>query len=146
MEDFTQGRNVTELPHETTRFDWDTTVQGLLPPKSPPVFASPWARSQATFRDVLSHISGVGRRVMRFRIGAYANPPSDCSQDFVYGDEESPISLLQRMQHLRPAYELRERFSYTNMVNSYLLSAGLGTDRIYSSTRSVHTLSPSTLV
>lgn len=61
MEDFSMERNVTELPSELKRFDWETKVQDVLPPEFPPIFAKPWTSAQATFRDVSSHMSGVGR-------------------------------------------------------------------------------------
>lgn len=63
MEDYALGGNVTELPPGLAHFDWDTKVQDVLPAGFPPLFASFAARSQATFRDVFSHMSGVGRQV-----------------------------------------------------------------------------------
>lgn len=145
MEDYALGRNVTKLPPGLAHFDWDTKLQDILPRELPPIFASSWARSQATFRDVLSHMSGIGRRVTIPNRSTYTDRISPRSQDFVYGDDESPISLLQHLQHLRPVYELRERFSYANFVCSLLALPGLRVHNTYSSTRFVLTLSPSTL-
>ncbi|KAH9922373.1 beta-lactamase/transpeptidase-like protein [Fomitopsis serialis] len=107
MEDYALGRNVTALPHKVDRVDFETKIQDVFRADDPPLFADSWARSQASFRDVLLHMSGIG------------------SQDFVYGDYESPVSILEHMEHLRPAYELRERFSYTNLfytIGAHLIS------------------------
>ncbi|TFY68039.1 hypothetical protein EVJ58_g1251 [Rhodofomes roseus] len=97
MEDYALGRNVTALPRGMEQFNWETKIREMFDTQSPLIFADPWARSQASLLDVLSHMSGIG------------------SQEFVYSDMDSPTSVLQRVEHLRPAYELRERFSYTNI-------------------------------
>jgi hypothetical protein len=44
------------------------------------------------------------------------------SHDFAYSHRETVETLLQKMAYLRPARELREDFSYINLVCSECLS------------------------
>lgn len=57
MNDFATGRNVTALPNGVHRFDWYTKVKDILP--NDWQLMDEWATEKATFRDILSHQSGM---------------------------------------------------------------------------------------
>ena len=59
MDDFTNGRNNTPLPAGVTRFDWHSKVADIIPDDWK--LMDEWASAKATFRDVLSHQSGLPR-------------------------------------------------------------------------------------
>ena len=63
MDDFAHGRNSTSLPDGVNVFDWRTKVKDMLP--NDWKLMDEWASEKATFRDILSHVSGLHR---------YANP------------------------------------------------------------------------
>ncbi|PCH42876.1 beta-lactamase/transpeptidase-like protein [Wolfiporia cocos MD-104 SS10] len=105
IDDFAHGRNVTPLPPNVPRFDWDTKIHALLPDDW--ALADEWASSKANLRDVLSHVSGMPRH------------------DFSYGPGDSPRSVTRKLRDLQPAYELRQKWSYNNMMYkmaSYLVA------------------------
>ncbi|KAI0945939.1 hypothetical protein AcV7_010047 [Taiwanofungus camphoratus] len=103
IDDFAQGRNVTPLPPGISRLDWSTKVADLLPDDW--ALADVWANKKASLRDVLGHVSGVPRH------------------DYSYGPGDSLKDVVRRLQALRPAYELREKWSYNNQM--YKLGAYL---------------------
>ncbi|KAI0944294.1 hypothetical protein AcW1_002041 [Taiwanofungus camphoratus] len=103
IDDFAQGRNVTPLPPGISRLDWSTKVADLLPDDW--ALADAWANKKASLRDVLGHVSGVPRH------------------DYSYGPGDSLKDVVRRLQALRPAYELREKWSYNNQM--YKLGAYL---------------------
>ena len=39
-----------------------------------------------------------------------------CRHDASYGPSDTPQDMITRLKHLRPAFELREQFSYNNIV------------------------------
>ncbi|KAI6044606.1 beta-lactamase/transpeptidase-like protein [Pisolithus marmoratus] len=96
MDDFTNGRNVTALPPGLTELTWHTRVKDLLPGEWQLMDES--ASERANLKDILSHVSGVPRH------------------DFSYGLYDTPLDVIQRLKHLRPAFELREQWSYNNMM------------------------------
>lgn len=59
MDDYAHGRNNTPLPAGVTRFDWYSKVADILPDDWK--LADEWASQKATFRDVLSHQTGLPR-------------------------------------------------------------------------------------
>lgn len=59
MDDFQHGRNATPLPAGVAQFDWYTKVKDILPDDWQLMDA--WATEKATFRDILSHQSGLPR-------------------------------------------------------------------------------------
>ncbi|KAI0027306.1 beta-lactamase/transpeptidase-like protein, partial [Vararia minispora EC-137] len=96
MDDFAQGQNTTPLPEGLLRFDWDTKVKDLLPDEW--VLMDRWATEMATIHDILSHVSGIP------------------AHDLAYSRGDSSKDIVARLKYLRPAFELRERFSYTNLM------------------------------
>ncbi|KAI0752773.1 beta-lactamase/transpeptidase-like protein [Daedaleopsis nitida] len=105
MDDYAHGRNVTPLPDGVTRFDWDTRLCDLLPGQWG--LQDEWAESRLSLRDAFSHMSGMPRH------------------DYSYRPGETAAHVLQRLKHLRPAYELREQWMYNNqmfMIGAHLIS------------------------
>ncbi|KAH7927509.1 beta-lactamase/transpeptidase-like protein [Leucogyrophana mollusca] len=105
IDDFASGKNITSLPSGLATFDWDTKVKNILP--------GDWklmdegATEKATIRDILAHVSG------------------QPAQDLSYATSDSPIDVIRNMRHIRPAFELREKFHYTNhmyILASYIIS------------------------
>ncbi|EPS99303.1 hypothetical protein FOMPIDRAFT_114665 [Fomitopsis schrenkii] len=105
MDDFAQGRNVTPLPAGITIFDWETKLVHLLPGEW--ALEYEWASEKANVRDALSHVTGMPRH------------------DFSYAPGDTPQGIVNNLRNLRPAYELRQKWSYNNqmfMVGAYLVS------------------------
>ncbi|KAI0315536.1 beta-lactamase/transpeptidase-like protein [Amylostereum chailletii] len=120
MDDYANGRNVTPLPLNVARLGWDTKLTDLLPDEW--MLMDAWASEKANLRDILSHTSGLPRH------------------DFSYHRTDTTTDVLLRQRFLRPAFELRERFSYTNQmyaVGAHVVSKYTGsfvdyaTDRIF---------------
>ena len=97
MEDFAQGSNRTALPTNVARLSWDTKLADLLPDQW--VLMDEWATYGAKLKDIFSHVSGLPRH------------------DYSYSRDDTSESVLVRLRDLRPAYELRERYSYSNIVS-----------------------------
>ena len=57
MDDYAHGRNITPLPDGVGTFDWHTKVQDILPDDWK--LMDDWASQKASFRDILSHQSGL---------------------------------------------------------------------------------------
>lgn len=96
MDDFANGRNVTALPLGLMELTWHTKVKDLLPGEWR--LMDEWASERANLKDILSHVSGVPRH------------------DFAYGPHDTPLDVVRRLKHLRPAFELREHWSYNNIM------------------------------
>lgn len=96
MDDFDHGRNVTPLPTALTEFNWHTLVQDILPGEWQ--LMDDWASKKANLKDILSHVSGLPRH------------------DYSYGPHDSPRDEVLGMRYLRPAFELREQWSYNNKM------------------------------
>ncbi|KAG2135710.1 beta-lactamase/transpeptidase-like protein [Suillus bovinus] len=94
MDDYQYGRNVTPLPPALSEFNWHTLVQDILPGEWQ--LMDEWASKKANIKDILSHVSGLPRH------------------DYSYGPYDSPKDEVLRMRYLRPAFELREQWSYNN--------------------------------
>ncbi|KAI6121290.1 beta-lactamase/transpeptidase-like protein [Pisolithus sp. B1] len=90
MDDFANGKNITALPPGLTELTWYTKVKDLLPGEWQLI--DEWASERANLKDILSHVTGVPR-------------PYD-----------TPLDVVRRLKHLRPAFELRERWSYNNLM------------------------------
>ncbi|TFY81752.1 hypothetical protein EWM64_g2261, partial [Hericium alpestre] len=103
IDDYAHGRNTTPLPAGVDTFDWDTKIKALLPEDWAPM--DKWANEKVSLKDILSHISGIPRH------------------DFSYGPNDTLPDAVRKLQHLRPAFELREKWSYNNMM--YMLGAHL---------------------
>ncbi|TCD62785.1 hypothetical protein EIP91_006403 [Steccherinum ochraceum] len=109
MDDFARGKNVTALPADVNVFDWSTKVVDLLPGQWQ--LEDEWATKKANIRDILSHVSGVPRH------------------DYSPSRTDAPIDVLLNLRNLRPAYELREQWSYNNLMYisaSHLISVYSG--------------------
>ncbi|KAH9919588.1 beta-lactamase/transpeptidase-like protein [Fomitopsis serialis] len=105
MDDFAQGRNVTPLPDGVTRFDWQTKVNDLLPDEW--ALDDEWASVKTNIRDTLSHVTGMPRH------------------DYSYAPGDTLSGLVKNLRNLRPAYELRQKWSYNNQMfktGAYIIS------------------------
>ncbi|TFK79087.1 beta-lactamase/transpeptidase-like protein [Polyporus arcularius HHB13444] len=96
MDDFAHGRNVTALPPAIAEFTWDTKVLDLLPEDW--ALDDQWATKKANIRDILTHVSGLTRH------------------DFSLLKDDSPMYLIKRLRYMKQKYELRERWSYNNLM------------------------------
>lgn len=96
MDDYEYGRNVTPLPPALSEFNWHTLVQDILPGEWQ--LMDDWASKKANIKDILSHVSGLPRH------------------DYSYGPHDTPKDDVSRMRYLRPAFELREQWSYNNKM------------------------------
>ena len=96
MDDFANGRNLTALPNSLSTLDWDTKLVDLLPGEWK--LMDEWAERKAKLKDIFSHTSGLPRH------------------DYAYSREDTATTVLARLDQLRPAFELRERYSYNNIV------------------------------
>lgn len=96
MDDFEHGRNVTPLPPALTEFNWHSTVHDILPGEWQ--LMDEWASKKANMKDILSHVSGLPRH------------------DYSYGPYDSAKDAVLRLRYLRPAFELREQWSYNNQM------------------------------
>jgi hypothetical protein len=43
------------------------------------------------------------------------------SHDFAYMPSDLPVDLIRKMRHLRPSFELREKYQYNNQVSHLVL-------------------------
>ncbi|KAG8221711.1 beta-lactamase/transpeptidase-like protein [Butyriboletus roseoflavus] len=96
IDDFANGNNVTALPSGLTELTWHTRLRELLPGDWQ--LMDEWASERANLRDILSHVSGVPRH------------------DASYGPSDTPQEMITRLKYLRPAFELREQWSYNNIM------------------------------
>ncbi|KAI6121289.1 beta-lactamase/transpeptidase-like protein [Pisolithus sp. B1] len=96
IDDFANGRNVTALPPGLTELTWHTKVKDLLLGEWQLI--DEWASERANLKDILSHVTGVPRH------------------DFSYGPYDTPLDVIRRLRHLKPAFELREQWSYSNIM------------------------------
>ncbi|KAH9855877.1 beta-lactamase/transpeptidase-like protein [Lenzites betulinus] len=96
MDDYALGRNATPLPISASDFHWDTKIQDLLPDEW--TLWDKWANTKTTIRDALGHVTGLPRHDYSYR-------PGDTAQD-----------VLRRLRHLPPAWDLREKWSYNNLM------------------------------
>ncbi|KAI6135848.1 beta-lactamase/transpeptidase-like protein [Pisolithus thermaeus] len=104
MDDFANGKNVTALPSGATELTWHTKVKDLLPGEWQLI--DEWASERTNLKDILSHVTGVPRH------------------DFAYRPYDTPLDVVRRLKHLRPAFELREQWSYNNLVKFHHLLRG----------------------
>ncbi|KAG1754554.1 beta-lactamase/transpeptidase-like protein [Suillus lakei] len=103
IDDFDHGRNVTPLPTALTEFNWHTLVQDILPGEWQ--LMDDWASKKANLKDILSHMSGL-----------------PC-HDYSFGPHDNPKDEVLRMRYLRPAFELREQWSYNYNNNMFMVAA-----------------------
>ncbi|KAF8436227.1 beta-lactamase/transpeptidase-like protein [Boletus edulis BED1] len=105
IDDFEHGRNVTALPTGVTELTWHTRLRDVLPGPGGEGWAlmDTWASERANFKDILGHVSGVPRH------------------DAAYGPSDKPLDMIGRLRYLRPAFELREQWSYNNIM--YMVAA-----------------------
>ncbi|KAF8132810.1 beta-lactamase/transpeptidase-like protein [Boletus edulis] len=105
IDDFEHGRNVTALPTGVTELTWHTRLRDVLPGSGGEGWAlmDTWASERANFKDILGHVSGVPRH------------------DAAYGPSDKPLDMIGRLRYLRPAFELREQWSYNNIM--YMVAA-----------------------
>ena len=76
--------------------EWDDPVAKHLPSLQ---FKDPYLTREITIRDLLTHRGGLG------------------NADFLwYGQDNSTSDILQRVRYLEPAYSMRSRFIYQNVM------------------------------
>ncbi|KZV71816.1 beta-lactamase/transpeptidase-like protein, partial [Peniophora sp. CONT] len=121
IEDYAAGRNVTPLPDGLVRLDWDTKLKDILPGFWELMDGS--ASEMASVKDILSHQTGVPSR-----------------HDLSYSRDDSATDMAARLKYLRPAFEIRERYHYNNimyMTTQHILTTYTGSftdfvrDRIF---------------
>ncbi|VDC03880.1 unnamed protein product [Peniophora sp. CBMAI 1063] len=96
IEDYATGKNVTPLPDGLSRLDWDTKLQDILPGEWK-LMDEP-ASKMAALKDILSHQTGVPRH------------------DLSYARDDTAKDMVSRLRYLRPAFEIRERYHYNNIM------------------------------
>ncbi|KAI0042675.1 beta-lactamase/transpeptidase-like protein [Auriscalpium vulgare] len=120
IDDYAHGRNSTPLPASLEKLDWDTKLKDLLPGEWE--LMDHWAHEKADIVDILTHVSGLPRH------------------DFAYSSSDTPASMTRRLRFLRPAFELRQQWSYNNimfMVGAHIITTYAGSytefveDRIF---------------
>ncbi|EJD02324.1 beta-lactamase/transpeptidase-like protein [Fomitiporia mediterranea MF3/22] len=119
FDDYAHGRNTTPLPDGLRKLDWETKIKDVLP-NDEWKLQDEWATEKANFKDILSHLSGLPRH------------------DASYGPADSPADNLHKLRYLRPAHELRQKFSYNNqmyVVGSHILSKYTGSHANYTAER-----------
>ncbi|KZT69403.1 beta-lactamase/transpeptidase-like protein [Daedalea quercina L-15889] len=129
MDDFAQGRNITSLPPGVATFDWQTKLKDLLPDEW--ALQDEWASGKTNIRDALSHVTGMPRH------------------DYSYAPGDTLHGLVKNLRNLRPAYELRQKWSYNNQMyktGAYLISKYAGksymefaTERLFAPMNMSHT-------
>ena len=78
------------------KLGWDDPVAKHLPTLQ---FKDPYLTKEITVRDLLTHRGGLG------------------NADFLwYGQDNSTSEILQRVRYLEPAYSMRSRFIYQNVM------------------------------
>jgi len=104
MDDFKYGRNVTALP-PGVELSWTTKLAALLPGEWE--LQDSYASGYANVLDILSHVTGLPRHDFSIRL-------------------DTPLpKLVSQLRHLRPKYELRERYEYGSLmyaVTAYVIS------------------------
>ncbi|KAI0063206.1 beta-lactamase/transpeptidase-like protein [Artomyces pyxidatus] len=120
IDDYAHGRNVTPLPTGLKKLDWDTKLKDILPGEW--ALMDHWASEKANLVDILSHVSGLPRH------------------DLSYGPTNTSATVVKNLRNLRPAFELREQWSYNNqmyMVGAHIIATLTGSftkfvdDRIF---------------
>ncbi|KAI0063207.1 beta-lactamase/transpeptidase-like protein [Artomyces pyxidatus] len=120
IDDYAHGRNTTPLPAGLKKLDWDSKLKDILPGEWK--LMDHWASEKANLVDILSHVSGLPRH------------------DLSYGPTETLATVVKKMRYLRPAFELREQWSYSNqmyMVGAHIIATYAGSftkfvdDRIF---------------
>ncbi|KAI5119180.1 hypothetical protein M0805_000634 [Coniferiporia weirii] len=101
FDDYAHGRNSTPLPETLSELNWETKIRDVLPGEWE--LQDKWASEKANFRDILSHMSGMPRHGSSYRPG------------------DSTVDITRRLKYLRPAHELRQKFSYNNQM--YMIGA-----------------------
>ncbi|KAL5489890.1 hypothetical protein ACEPAI_4722 [Sanghuangporus weigelae] len=109
IDDYAYGKNTTPLPDSLRRLDWDTKIKHVLPGEWQ--LQDEWTTEKVNFKDILSHTSGLPRH------------------DASYKPSDSPADIVHRLRFLRPAHELRQKFSYNNqmyMTGAHIISKYTG--------------------
>ncbi|KZV70776.1 beta-lactamase/transpeptidase-like protein [Peniophora sp. CONT] len=96
IEDYAAGKNVTPLPEGLGRLDWDTKLKDILPGYWELMDES--ASKMTSIKDILSHQTGVPRH------------------DLSYAREDTAKDMVSRLKYMRPAFEIRERWHYNNIM------------------------------
>ncbi|KAI0063208.1 beta-lactamase/transpeptidase-like protein [Artomyces pyxidatus] len=101
IDDYAHARNTTPLPTGLKKLDWDSKLKRILPDDWKHM--DPWASEQANLVDILSHVSGLPRH------------------EIFYGPGDDTKSVVRNQRYQRPAFELREQWSYNNQM--YMIGA-----------------------
>ena len=116
IDDFATGRNVTALPDGVDNLTWDTKIQDLFPGDSVWKLEDQWATEKANVADILSMATGVTRYGQSTILRRSFDHSWISSNQFIYTRDDTPVTLAQRFRYIKPGFELRERWEYTNIV------------------------------
>lgn len=111
IDDFANGKNVTALPENVSQLTWDTKVKDTFPEDFGWRLYDEWASEKANFKDILGHVSGIPRHELSYSL------------------YDAPIEVARKLRYLKPQYELREQWSYSNlayMVSSTIITSYSG--------------------
>jgi CubicO group peptidase (beta-lactamase class C family) len=96
IEDFSTGKNTTPLPSSLTSLSWQTKVIDLLPDLW--ALDDKYASSKVSLSDLVSHVTGLPRH------------------DLSYAPGQTVKSRIETLRDLKPTHELREKWSYNNIM------------------------------
>ncbi|KLO14681.1 beta-lactamase/transpeptidase-like protein [Schizopora paradoxa] len=105
MDDFSKKKNTIPLPRGLSELTWETKVKHLFPQDWK--LKDEWATEKLNIKDLLSHTWGL--------------PRSDNALD----PNSDILDTIKRLQYLRPVYELRQKWCYSNIpyiVGAYIIS------------------------
>ncbi|KZP07021.1 beta-lactamase/transpeptidase-like protein [Athelia psychrophila] len=105
--DFEQGRNTTALPADVTALNWNTKVKDLLPTEW--ALQDEWASEKASIRDIMAHVSGLGRHDLSYSPSLTSSdfrpPPADTDTNTAPIESAPPIDVHRYSgTYSHPAY------------------------------------------
>ena len=116
IDDYASGKNTTPLPPGLDQLDWLTKIQDLLPEEWQ--LHDEQSSSKANLVDILSHVTGLPRYVYcKLQFDGNAGSPLAHRHDASYTPVDTTEDIMRRLPYLRPRYELREKWAYSNQVS-----------------------------
>jgi CubicO group peptidase (beta-lactamase class C family) len=117
IDDFASGRNATPLPAGVDELTWSTKVKDIFPGWK---LSDPNIYEHLSIKDALSHISGLPRFVpFPFSVSFHwvdTRGLMAFRHDYAYHRSDTSSSVLAKLPYLRPAYGLRQKWEYINLV------------------------------
>lgn len=102
MDDFSKPANKKPLPGRLSEISWETKIKQLLPDVWK--LKDEWATEKANIKDLLTHTWGLPR------------------SDNVLARDSDALDIIKRLQYIKPAYELRQKWCYSNIVRFPIVS------------------------